>query len=98
MEEAEEIRYTPEWKEIYPQRKETIERVFADDKENHCLRYTIVRGIKKNRHVGSIIFTCHNLVRLARWKWKGPSYTGENSSIFSFLALKYVFLLIARKK
>lgn len=28
-EEATELRYTPEWKEIYPKRKETIERVFC---------------------------------------------------------------------
>ena len=29
-----EIRHTMEWKEIYPQRKKTIERVFADDSGN----------------------------------------------------------------
>jgi len=79
MEEAEEIRHTKNWMEIYPQRKETIERVFAEDKENHCLRYTRVRGLKKNRHVGSIIFTCHNLERLARWKWKYTADTGNGS-------------------
>ena len=80
MEEAEEIRHTKNWMEIYPQRKETIERVFAEDKENHCLRYTRVRGLKKNRHVGSIIFTCHNLERLARWKWKYTADTGSGSA------------------
>jgi transposase len=80
MEQAEEVRYTKKWKEIYPQRKETIERVFADDKENHCLRYTRVRGLEKNRHVGSVIFTCHNLERLARWKWKGTADTGNGSA------------------
>ena len=31
---ADEIRHTMEWKEIYPQRKKTIERVFADDSGN----------------------------------------------------------------
>ena len=29
-----EIRHTMEWKEIYPQIKKTIERVFADDSGN----------------------------------------------------------------
>lgn len=29
-EEAEEIRHTSLWKEVYPLRKETIERIFAD--------------------------------------------------------------------
>lgn len=80
MEKADEVRYTKKWKEIYPQRKETIERVFADDKENHCLRYTRVRGLKKNRHVGSVIFTCHNLERLARWKWKDTADIGNSSA------------------
>lgn len=67
---ADEIRYTPKWKEIYPKRKETIERVFADDKENHCLRFTRVRGLKKNRHGATMIFACHNLQKLGNWKWK----------------------------
>lgn len=31
---VEDIRYTPEYKEMYERRKETIERVFADAKEN----------------------------------------------------------------
>lgn len=65
-EEAEEIRYTPEWKEIYPKRKETIERVFADSKELHNLRYTRLRGLKKNEQQASLIFAFHNLVKLAR--------------------------------
>ena len=67
---AEEIRHTEKWKELYPKRKETIERVFADDKENHCLRFTRIRGLKKNSHQAALIFTCHNLQRMAKWKWK----------------------------
>ena len=70
---AEEIRHTKKWKEIYPKRKETIERVFADDKENHCLRFTRLRGLKKNGHQAALIFSCHNLQRMAKWKWKSSS-------------------------
>ena len=66
-EEVNELRYTPEWKEIYPQRKETIERVFADSKEQHNLRYTRLRGLMKNEHQVSLIFAFHNLKRMARW-------------------------------
>lgn len=66
-EEATELRYTPEWKEIYPKRKETIERVFADNKEMHNLRYTRLRGLMKNEHQVSLIFAFHNLKRMARW-------------------------------
>jgi hypothetical protein len=69
MEFAEEIRSTDLWKEIYPKRKETIERVFADDKENHCLRFTRIMGIKKNGQQAALIFACHNLQRIARWRW-----------------------------
>ena len=46
-EETNHIRYTEEWKNIYPMKKETIERVFADAKENHGMRFTRLKGIKK---------------------------------------------------
>ena len=49
-EKADEIRYTPEYKDIYKQRKETIERVFADCKENHGMRFTRLNGKQKNQH------------------------------------------------
>lgn len=65
-EEANALRHTPEWKEIYPKRKETIERVFADSKELHNLRYTRLRGLKKNEQQASLIFAFHNLIKLAR--------------------------------
>ena len=58
---ADEIRHTMEWKEIYPQRKETIERVFADCKENNGLRFTRLKGLKKNQQNVWLIFACHNL-------------------------------------
>ena len=37
---VEQIRKTDRAKEIYAQRKETIERVFVDAKERHAMRYT----------------------------------------------------------
>ena len=61
-ERADESRYTPEWKEIYPQRKETIERVFADSKENNGLRFTRLKGLQKNQHNAWLIFACHKRV------------------------------------
>ena len=68
IELANEIRYTEDWKEIYPLRKETIERVYADCKEKHGLRFTRLRVLKKNQHESLIIFGCHNLSKLARVK------------------------------
>lgn len=78
LDEAENRRHSEEWKEIYPKRKETIERAFGDCKENHGLRYTRVRGLKKNSHQAAIIFSCHNLKRMGLWRWK---YTHQNSNI-----------------
>ena len=40
MEKAEDIRHTIGNKEIYQQRKETIERLFGTAKEQHGFRYT----------------------------------------------------------
>ena len=67
---ADEIRHTMEWKEIYPQRKETIERVFADCKENNGLRFTRLKGLKKNQQNAWLIFACHNLKKMSLWRGK----------------------------
>lgn len=86
-----EIRHTPEWKEIYPKRKESIERVFGDCKEHHNLRYTRLRGLEKNQHQALMIFACHNLKRMARWSWKTSSkfmHSIINQLIYCCISLK----------
>lgn len=75
VERANEVRYSDEWKEIYPQRKQSIERVFADCKENNGLRYTRLRGLKKNQHNIWLIFACHNLKRMSLWRTKKKKST-----------------------
>ncbi|WP_430182035.1 transposase [Peribacillus simplex] len=47
MEEADHMRHHKDVKPIYAKRKETIERVFADAKEKHGMRWTTLRGLKK---------------------------------------------------
>jgi len=47
LDRAEEMRKTAQWKSHYKNRKETIEKVFAENKEYHNLRYTRVRGLEK---------------------------------------------------
>ena len=42
---ADDARYTPKYQELYRRRKETVERVFADAKEKHTMRYTQYRGL-----------------------------------------------------
>ena len=73
MEEVEEIRHTIGSKEIYNKRKETIERIFADCKESHCLRFTRLRGLNKNQHQVLDIFSVHNLKKMAIWSWNKHS-------------------------
>ncbi|GIO02125.1 hypothetical protein J5TS2_27930 [Brevibacillus halotolerans] len=69
IEEAGHLRHTPKNKEIYSRRKETIERVFADLKERHGLRWTTLRGIKKVTMQMMLVFASMNLKRLATWLW-----------------------------
>lgn len=44
MEKCEDIRHTIGMKEVYAQRKETVERLFGTAKENHGFRYTQMIG------------------------------------------------------
>src|SRR3712207_8710305 len=47
LEIVEDIRHSEGMRELYSKRSETIERVFADGKELHGLRYTQYRGLEK---------------------------------------------------
>ena len=82
-EQANENRYTKLWKENYPLRKETIERTFGDCKEQHGLRFTRVRGLLKNEQNATMIFACHNLKKMANWRWKKSSNNGIISLILA---------------
>lgn len=67
IEKVEDIRHTIGVKEIYKLRSQTIERVFADAKEKHGMRYTQYRGLKKVRMELNLLFACMNLKKLATW-------------------------------
>ena len=66
---VEQIRKTDRAKEIYAQRKETIERVFADAKEKHAMRYTHHRGLAAVTRWVRLKFAAMNLKKLANWSW-----------------------------
>ena len=68
LEEAEHLRHVPKVRDTYKKRKETIERVFAEAKERHCLRYTNYRGLAKVKVQVALIFSCLNLKKLAKRK------------------------------
>ena len=82
-EQANENRYTQNWKDNYPQRKETIERVFGDCKEQHNLRFTRIRGLLKNEQNVTMIFACHNLKKMGLWKGKNIKNNHKNTQVFT---------------
>ena len=71
---VEQIRKTERAKDIYAQRKETIERVFADAKEKHAMRYTHHRGLAAVTRWVRLKYAAMNLKKLANWSW--------NNSVF----------------
>lgn len=90
-EQGEEIRYRLGTKERYKQRKETIERVFADGKEKHGMRYTQYRGRAKVEMELDLLFGCMNLKKLAIWKWRikwGGKYRSSSLQFF-FSSIKF---------
>ena len=66
---AEEVRHMAVYKELYRLRKEKIERVFADAKEKHGMRYTQYRGLAQVTKWVKLKFAAMNLKKLATWKW-----------------------------
>ena len=72
--------------EMYKARKETIERVFADAKEQRGLRYTRYTGLAQVTNWVKLKFAAMNLKKLATWKWRDllPSFR------FAVFSLIYV--------
>lgn len=84
---ADDARYTPKYQDLYKQRKETIERVFADAKEKHAMRYTQYRGLAQVTNWVKLKFAAMNLKKLATWKWK---------ECFIYPLFRAVFLFLER--
>ena len=71
-EEVNKKRYEELFKKEYPKRKQTVERIFGDCKEQHSLRFTRIRGLEKNSNQALLIFACHNLKKMSLWRWEKP--------------------------
>lgn len=65
MEQVEDIRHTIGMKKLYDKRKETIERVFADAKEKHSMRFTYFRGLSQVSKWVRLKFAAMNLKKYA---------------------------------
>ena len=70
---VEQLRKTERGKELYAMRKQTIERVFADAKEKHAMRYTHHRGLARVTHWVRLKYAAMNLKKLAIWSWDRPT-------------------------
>ena len=57
---------TPKGKRLYAWRKETIERSFAEAKENHGLRFARMLGIQNMREQCFLTAAVQNMKRLAK--------------------------------
>jgi hypothetical protein len=79
LEEVDHLRHTEENRQIYALRKETIERVFADMKEKHGMRWTTLRGLKKVTMQAMLTFAAMNLKKLATWLWKSGQPSDKNT-------------------
>ncbi|WP_187695060.1 transposase, partial [Thermosediminibacter litoriperuensis] len=90
VEKAEDIRHTQWGKELYKMRGQTIERVFADAKEKHGMRYTNLRGLRKVGHYLTLLFACMNLKKLALWKKRRGTFPPTVPALHSFF-LKIFF-------
>lgn len=92
MEICEDIRQTLGMKDLYAQRKETIERIFGTAKENHGFRYTQMYGKARMEMKVGLTFACMNLKKLAkikaRWGLLKERKTLRNSILEIILFIK----------
>ena len=65
IERAEDFRHSSLGKKTYALRSQTIERVFADAKEKHAMRYTPYRGLPAVTAWVKLKFAAMNLKKLA---------------------------------
>ena len=97
VEMAEDVRHTPMYRDIYKLRQQKIERVFADAKEKHGIRYTQYRGLAQVTNWVKLKFAAMNLKKLATWKWKrknpspGKKRRGISSTDFLSVLLFFPF-------
>ena len=76
---CEDIRHTLGMKELYSQRKETIERIFGTAKENHGFRYTQMFGKVR-------------MEMKAKWGYREERKTGNSSFMAAILFIKEKWL------
>ena len=94
MEMAEDIRHTLGMKELYQQRKQTIERLFGTAKEAHGFRYTQQYGKARMEMKVGLTYACMNLKKLARILKRKGHLPGSHISDLQ----KLVFFIVGSNK
>ena len=89
MEKCEDIRHTIGMKELYAQRKETIERLFGTAKEHHGFRYTQMIGKARMEMKVGLTYACLNLKKLAKMKHQRELLNNAFFWLSSFWASKF---------
>ena len=97
MEIAEDIRHTRGMKQLYQQRKQTIERIFGTAKENHGFRYTQQYGKARMEMKVGLTYACINLKKLARILKRKGWLPDHPSSCFHKL-LEICLKIIGKRK
>ena len=101
VEMTEDVRHTPLYQDIYKLRQQKIERVFADAKEKHGMRYTQYRGLAQVTNWVKLKFAAMNLKKLATWKWKrknsSPGKKRRGALLTDFLSMLLFFPLEMQK-
>ena len=83
MEKCEDIRHTIGMKEVYAQRKETVERLFGTAKENQGFRYTQMIGKARMEMKVGLTFACMNLKKLAKMIAKKGKRGAQKRFVYS---------------
>ena len=97
LDEAELIRHTEYHQRYYRLRSLTIERVFADAKEKHGIRYTRRKGRKRVQDEILLVFACMNLKKMALWMAKPSPQKETSDNLDSINPLKLLYLQLINK-
>lgn len=92
LERCEDIRQTTGMKEIYDDRKQTIERIFGTAKEHHGMRYTQMLGKAKMSMKVGLTFACMNMKKLAKIMDKIYGGNSDYSGIFMIFRRKPAYI------
>lgn len=98
IETCEDIRHTKGMKQLYDLRKETIERIFGNAKENHGMRYTQEIGKARMRMKVGLTLACINLKKLAKMKKKRGLLRPLSSLVFSISSPFSQFIISIRQR